>query len=272
MKMQSSGTADALTIVLLLNCGCHQFLSFQGIHWQAIFTLEKRIVPWMFVTNSVRPQETDCSQRRRVLSILESQSSPSNRPSPLIADVLKMAQSLLLISDNPKPSATAASSRACGRSCCKCYSLAHLRSPKTLCKDKIGKEVQYRACFKYMRWLRQLLCLPSIIFRVLELRENGVCYLLVCINQYKGILELFLRQNGMKLSSWGAYAFCVAAVYHINDCLCVRVVAPPVGPYAGLASQVPYLELDVLIGDSLHIEANGYKSKQNFGHCWDLDE
>ena len=55
--------------------------------------------------------------RRRVFSMLDSQSRPSNRPSPLIADVLKIAQSRLLMLDSPRPSATAASSSAPGRSC-----------------------------------------------------------------------------------------------------------------------------------------------------------
>ena len=49
--------------------------------------------------------------------MLESQSKPSNKPSPLMAEVLKIAQSLLLILGRPKPSATAASSNAPGRSC-----------------------------------------------------------------------------------------------------------------------------------------------------------
>ena len=37
----------------------------------------------------------------------------------------------------------------------------------------------------------------------------------------------------------------------------VWVVAPPVWPDASLATQVPDLELDVLVGHCLHIEANG---------------
>ena len=36
-----------------------------------------------------------------------------------------------------------------------------------------------------------------------------------------------------------------------------RVVTPPVGADAGLAAQVPHLELDVLVSHSLHIEPNG---------------
>lgn len=55
--------------------------------------------------------------RRRVLSMLESQSKPSNKPSPLIADVLKIAQSRFLIFGRPSPSATSASDRAPGKSC-----------------------------------------------------------------------------------------------------------------------------------------------------------
>lgn len=55
--------------------------------------------------------------RRRVLSMLESQSKPSNKPSPLIADVLKIAQSRFLMLGKPSPSATSASDRAPGRSC-----------------------------------------------------------------------------------------------------------------------------------------------------------
>lgn len=68
---------------------------------------------------------THCSQRFLVLSMFESQSSPSKSPSPLIAEVLNIAQSLLLMSVNPSPCATAASSNAFGRSCkkCKVYSM-----------------------------------------------------------------------------------------------------------------------------------------------------
>lgn len=38
----------------------------------------------------------------------------------------------------------------------------------------------------------------------------------------------------------------------------VGVVAPPVGPDAGLAAEVPHLELDVFIGHRLDIEADGW--------------
>ena len=41
--------------------------------------------------------------------------------------------------------------------------------------------------------------------------------------------------------------------------LCVWVVAAPVRPDAGLAPQVPHLELDVLVRHRLHIESNGCK-------------
>lgn len=51
------------------------------------------------------------------LSIFESQSSPSKIPSPLIAEVLKIAQSRFLISSNLNFSAIEASSKAPGKSC-----------------------------------------------------------------------------------------------------------------------------------------------------------
>ena len=49
-----------------------------------------------------------------------------------------------------------------------------------------------------------------------------------------------------------------------NAHLCVWVVAPPVWSNASLASQVPHLELDVLVCDGLHIEANGCKRNTSF--------
>ena len=52
-----------------------------------------------------------------VFSWFDSQSRPSKSPSPLMADVLKMAQSLFLMACKLRPSATAPSSSAPGRSC-----------------------------------------------------------------------------------------------------------------------------------------------------------
>ena len=42
----------------------------------------------------------------------------------------------------------------------------------------------------------------------------------------------------------------------------VWVVAAPVGPYAGLAAQVPHLELYVLVGHGLHVEADGWRGRE----------
>lgn len=80
--------------------------------------------------------------------------------------------------------------------------------------------------------------------------------LLVCIDQNERILELVLFQNGMELIPRSADPLCVAAVHHIDDGLRVGVIAPPVWPDAGLAPQIPHLELDVFVGDSLHIETD----------------
>ncbi|KFM29039.1 hypothetical protein F751_6558 [Auxenochlorella protothecoides] len=51
------------------------------------------------------------------LRVIESQSSPSNRPSPLMAEVLKMDHARVLMLLSPRPSATSAWLKAPGRSC-----------------------------------------------------------------------------------------------------------------------------------------------------------
>lgn len=43
--------------------------------------------------------------------------------------------------------------------------------------------------------------------------------------------------------------------------LCVWVVAAPVWPDAGLSTQVPDLELDILVRHSLHIETDGCRAE-----------
>lgn len=64
-----------------------------------------------------------------VFSWFDSQSSPSNSPSPLMADVLKIAQSRFLMLCRFSPSATAASFSAPGRSCTSALTLQAISSP-----------------------------------------------------------------------------------------------------------------------------------------------
>ena len=68
--------------------------------------------------------------------MLDSQSRPSNSPSPLMAEVLKIAQSRLFMLGRPRPSATDASSRAPGRSC------RHKAEPRSDLKQPLVKSLQ----------------------------------------------------------------------------------------------------------------------------------
>ena len=45
--------------------------------------------------------------------------------------------------------------------------------------------------------------------------------------------------------------------------LCIWIIASPVWPDACLATQIPDLELDVLVRYSLHVEANGCTTEQH---------
>ncbi len=80
-----------------------------------------------------------------------------------------------------------------------------------------------------------------------------VTYLFVGIDKDKSLLEFIFSKDSMKLCCRSPNAFCVAAVHHIDNRLSVWVVAPPVRSDAGLASQIPDLELDILVCDRLHI-------------------
>ena len=60
----------------------------------------------------------------------------------------------------------------------------------------------------------------------------------------------------MKLASRSLDPICIAAIHHVDDGLCVRIVAPPVRSNAGLATQIPNLKFDVFVSHGLHIEPN----------------
>ena len=84
---------------------------------------------------------------RRFLSIFESQSKPSKRPSPLMADVLKIDQSRLLISDSPKPSATWASDKAPATSCiCKMKQVRVQHDMDNACQPHVALDWPLRWC------------------------------------------------------------------------------------------------------------------------------
>ena len=54
----------------------------------------------------------------------------------------------------------------------------------------------------------------------------------------------------------------LTALEALGPYLCVWVVTSPVWPDAGLPTEIPYLELDVFICDSLHIEANRFVTEK----------
>lgn len=87
--------------------------------------------------------------------------------------------------------------------------------------------------------------------------KRPLAVLLVGEDQQDGVLELLLLQHGHELLLGHAQAVRVARVHHEDDGVRVGVVAAPVRPDGRLSAQVPHLELDVLVLQHLHVEADG---------------
>jgi hypothetical protein len=69
--------------------------------------------------------------------------------------------------------------------------------------------------------------------------------LLVGEDEQDGIAEFLFFQHGTQLLLGDGKPFHVRAVHYEDDGVRVGEVAPPVGPDAGLATQVPHLQLCV---------------------------
>ncbi len=183
---------------------------------------------------------------------IDHQSRPSKRPSPLTADVLKIAQSLFLISGSPRPSATAASSSAPGRSCRR----RRLHVTPLLKEGEGSPHLRLRtdlssSCprITVLQWRLQaasphaeptkartygkvnaerpptcLLAYTRMPRRNIPRHPWGCClYLLVGVHQDEGVGQLVLRQDVVELLPRDADALRVAAVHHVDDGLRVGV-------------------------------------------------
>jgi len=102
----------------------------------------------------------------------------------------------------------------------------------------------------------ETLCNSSII-------QSSRQVLFVGIYEDHCILELFLVENSMKLLLGSSDTLSIARVDDINNRLCVREVASPVWSNTCLTTEIPDLELDVLVVDCFHIETNGWDCRHD---------
>lgn len=91
---------------------------------------------------------------------------------------------------------------------------------------------------------------PKSQFRPREHREEGA--------------QPAYLQHGVQLLLGDVQSIDIGRVHDVDQRVRVGVVAPPVGADAGLPAQVPDLELDVLVLQRLHIEADGGHSLLDF--------
>jgi len=157
------------------------------------------------------------------------QSSPSSKPSPLIAQLLKMLHCRFLSVSSPRPSLTSAADMASGWSC--------------------GREQEKG---EGQCQLADLCTGPT---RPSERADET--HLLVGKDEELCVVELLLVEHGEELGLVDGEAVAVGRVDDVNDGLGVGVIAPPVGPDRGLAAEVPHLELDVLVLHGFDVEPDG---------------
>lgn len=81
--------------------------------------------------------------------------------------------------------------------------------------------------------------------------------LLVGEDEDDGVPHLPVVDDAVKLLPRLVDTVSVRAVHHEDEALRPRVVVPPEGPDLVLAAHVPHVELNVLVGDGLHVEAHG---------------
>jgi len=81
--------------------------------------------------------------------------------------------------------------------------------------------------------------------------------LLVGEHEKGGVAELVLTKHLLELFCGLADAITIVAVHHEDETLCVLEVVTPQRTDLVLSSDIPHGEADLLVLDSLHVEANG---------------
>ena len=89
--------------------------------------------------------------------------------------------------------------------------------------------------------------------------------LLVGKDQEQSIPQLILIQHTLQFFARFHDTIAIVAVYHEDDALSVLEVMPPKRPDLVLSSHIPYGKLDILVLDSLDIEALYELNRQS---CW----
>lgn len=91
----------------------------------------------------------------------------------------------------------------------------------------------------------------------LEKTRTTANILLVGEHQQEGILHFAIVNDLVELRTSFLQASSVARIHHENQTLCAGVVVTPQGTNLVLATDIPNIELDVLVGHALHVEADG---------------
>lgn len=80
--------------------------------------------------------------------------------------------------------------------------------------------------------------------------------LLVRKDEEQAFLHLSIAQDSVQLLLGFVNTFSVLAVDHENEALCSGIIVPPQRSDLILTSDIPYVELDILIGHRFHVETN----------------
>jgi len=88
--------------------------------------------------------------------------------------------------------------------------------------------------------------------------------LLVGEDEEEGVTELILIEHALKLLTGFGYTLAIVGVNHEDNSLSILEVMPPKGTNFILPSDVPDRERDVLVFDSLYVEANCWNCGDNF--------
>ena len=80
--------------------------------------------------------------------------------------------------------------------------------------------------------------------------------LLVCEYQQEAILHLTIAKNAVQLLLCLVYPLLILAIDDEDKTLRAGVVVPPQRPNLILPTDIPYVELDVLVCDGLNVESN----------------
>lgn len=84
--------------------------------------------------------------------------------------------------------------------------------------------------------------------------------LLVGEHQQEGVLHFPIVDDLVQLRAGLLQSRGIAGIHHEDQALGAGVVVSPEGPNLVLAADVPHVELDILIGDALDVEADSRDS------------